>query len=39
GRKQFGNLRVYGGPDHPHAAQSPEVLDIATLNVKNSGNR
>src|SRR4029450_4485061 len=24
GRKQFGNLRVYKGPDHPHVAQQPE---------------
>ena len=36
GRKQLGNLRVYKGPDHPHAAQNPEVLDIAALNRKNS---
>ena len=36
GRKQLGNLRVYKGPDHPHAAQNPEVLDVATLNPKNS---
>lgn len=35
GRKQLGNLRVYKGPDHPHAAQQPEALDIGTLNRKN----
>jgi len=35
GRVQFGNLRVYKGPDHPHAAQSPEKLDIGSLNRKN----
>jgi large subunit ribosomal protein L13 len=35
GRKQFGNLRVYKGPDHPHTAQSPEKLDIAAMNRKN----
>jgi large subunit ribosomal protein L13 len=35
GRRQFGNLRVYPGPDHPHAAQQPETLDIASLNRKN----
>jgi large subunit ribosomal protein L13 len=35
GRRQFGNLRVYKGPDHPHAAQSPEKLDIAAMNRKN----
>jgi large subunit ribosomal protein L13 len=35
GRRQFGNLRVYRGPDHPHAAQTPETLDIASMNRKN----
>ena len=35
GRRQLGNLRVYKGPDHPHAAQQPEVLDIAAMNRKN----
>jgi large subunit ribosomal protein L13 len=38
GRRQLGNLRVYGGPDHPHAAQQPEPLDIAAMNRKNKGN-
>jgi len=36
GRQQFGNLRVYKGPDHPHAAQQPEVLNIAAMNRKNA---
>lgn len=35
GRVQMGNLKVYGGPEHPHAAQQPEVLDIAARNPKN----
>ena len=35
GRVQLGNLRVYAGPDHPHAAQNPERLDVAVLNRKN----
>jgi len=35
GRRQFGNLRVYPGPDHPHAAQQPETLDVAAMNRKN----
>jgi large subunit ribosomal protein L13 len=35
GRRQFGNLRVYKGPDHPHSAQTPEPLDIASMNRKN----
>jgi large subunit ribosomal protein L13 len=35
GRKQLGNLRVYKGPEHPHAAQQPEALDVAAMNRKN----
>jgi large subunit ribosomal protein L13 len=35
GRQQFSNLRVYKGPDHPHAAQNPAKLDIAVMNRKN----
>src|SRR5215468_2572420 len=35
GRQQLGNLRVYPGPDHPHAAQSPEPLDVGAMNRKN----
>jgi len=36
GRRQLGNLRVYPGPYHPHAAQTPEKLDIASMNRKNT---
>jgi large subunit ribosomal protein L13 len=35
GRVQLGNLRVYPGANHPHAAQQPEKLDIASMNRKN----
>src|SRR4030042_5556159 len=28
GRKNFGNLKVYTGAEHPHKAQKPESLDI-----------
>jgi large subunit ribosomal protein L13 len=28
GRKMFRKLKVYAGPDHPHAAQKPEPLEI-----------
>jgi len=35
GRRQLGNLRVYKGCEHPHAAQVPIVLDVASLNRKN----
>ncbi len=34
-RDLLGNLKVYAGPDHPHAAQTPEVVDIAAMNPKN----
>ena len=36
GRQQMKNLRVYAGPEHPHEAQSPVVLDVAALNTKNA---
>ena len=35
GRKQLSNLRVYAGTEHPHIAQNPEVLDVASMNPKN----
>ncbi|MFN3613520.1 MAG: 50S ribosomal protein L13 [Rubrimonas sp.] len=35
-RRQLTNLRVYGGAEHPHAAQNPEVLDVAAMNPKNT---
>jgi large subunit ribosomal protein L13 len=35
-RKVFGNLRVYAGAEHPHEAQSPEVVDVASMNRKNT---
>ncbi len=35
GRVQLGNLRVYKGPEHPHAAQTPEKLDVGSMNRKN----
>jgi len=28
GRQMYTKLHVYAGPEHPHAAQQPEVLDI-----------
>ena len=34
-RQILGNLRVYKGDEHPHAAQQPEPLDVAALNRKN----
>ncbi|MGI9439352.1 MAG: 50S ribosomal protein L13 [Parvibaculales bacterium] len=35
-RKQFSNLKIYAGAEHPHTAQSPELLDVATMNRKNT---
>jgi large subunit ribosomal protein L13 len=36
GRQQLSNLRVYAGPQHPHEAQQPQVLDVAAMNPKNA---
>jgi len=35
GRQQLSNLRVYGGAEHPHIAQTPVVLYVAAMNRKN----
>ena len=35
GRQQMKKLHVYAGTEHPHTAQQPEVLDIASMNPKN----
>ena len=35
-RQQFKKLRVYPGADHPHTAQTPETVDFAALNTKNT---
>ncbi len=35
-RKQLTNLRVFAGPEHAHEAQSPEKLDVAAMNPKNT---
>jgi large subunit ribosomal protein L13 len=36
GRHLFTKLKVYAGPDHPHQAQKPEVLEIQTVPGGNS---
>jgi large subunit ribosomal protein L13 len=36
GRQQMRKLKVYAGPEHPHVAQQPELLDIGAMNAKNS---
>ncbi len=35
-RRQMKNLRVYAGATHPHEAQNPEVLDVRSMNPKNT---
>ncbi len=35
-REQMTNLRVYAGAEHPHEAQSPEVIDVRSMNPKNT---
>ena len=36
GRQQMKKLHIYAGPEHPHAAQQPQALDIAAMNPKNA---
>ena len=38
GRQQMSNLRVYGGDQHPHEAQTPAKLDVGAMNSKNVRN-
>ena len=35
-RKLMRNLKVYKGTGHPHEAQKPELLDVKSLNRKNT---
>lgn len=35
-RKIMTNLRIYAGTDHPHEAQAPEILDVKSMNSKNT---
>jgi large subunit ribosomal protein L13 len=34
GRQMLTKLKVYAGPDHPHAAQTPEPLDLAAARAR-----
>jgi len=34
-RDLLGNLKIYAGAEHPHAAQTPETVDVAAMNPKN----
>jgi large subunit ribosomal protein L13 len=35
-RQVMTNLRVYAGSEHPHEAQAPDVLDVKSMNPKNT---
>ena len=35
-RQQMTHLKIYAGPEHPHEAQQPEVLDLKSMNPKNT---
>ena len=35
-RRIMTNLRVYAGSDHPHEAQDPSILDVKSMNSKNT---
>ena len=37
-RRQLTHLKLYSGSDHPHEAQSPERIDFAAQNAKNTRN-
>ncbi|HEU4841034.1 MAG TPA: uL13 family ribosomal protein, partial [Ilumatobacteraceae bacterium] len=34
GRQMLTKLKVYAGPDHPHAAQAPEPLDLSAARAR-----
>lgn len=36
GRQQLTHLRIYAGAEHQQEAQQPEVLDVKSLNSKNT---
>ena len=35
-KKQMTNLRVYASAEHPHEAQEPTVIDVKSMNKKNT---
>jgi large subunit ribosomal protein L13 len=37
GRQMLGKLQVYAGPDHPHAAQQPESLELPQAQARRAG--
>jgi large subunit ribosomal protein L13 len=35
GRRAMESLHVYAGAAHPHEAQQPKTVDVASMNPKN----
>ena len=35
-RQQMTNLRIYAGTEHGHEAQNPDVVDVKSMNSKNT---
>ena len=33
GRRIIANMHVYNGPNHPHEAQNPKVIDINNIEI------
>ena len=36
GRQMLGKLQVYAGPEHPHAAQQPETLELPQAQARSA---
>ena len=36
GRKQLSNCKIYRGSSHMHQAQNPEIVNLSTMNRKNT---
>jgi large subunit ribosomal protein L13 len=34
GRQMIKKLKVYAGPEHPHAAQSPQTVELASAKAR-----
>ena len=34
-KKQLSKLKIYAGPEHPHGAHNPKLIDLSKLNEKN----
>jgi len=38
GRQQLSNCKIYRDENHKHEAQNPQIIDIASMNIKNKIN-